>query len=77
MRRERLQQIRNVLGSCSLEADHTPTMYDEMDGHIRKLELALSSIVEELEDRYDGAPDSGTQWMAVLIRLAKEAKGEL
>jgi hypothetical protein len=43
----------------------------------QKLDLALSSIVEELEDRYDGAPDAHMGWMAELIRIAKEAKGEL
>ena len=43
---ERLQQIRNILGSCSLEADHMPSLYDELDGHIRAIQQELDIIHE-------------------------------
>ena len=43
----RLQQIRNVLGSCSLEADHTPSLYDELDGHINALHAEVEALRQE------------------------------
>ena len=49
---ERLAQIRHVLGSCSLEANSKPTLYDELDGHIRALTDALAAkeaFKEEVE----------------------------
>lgn len=53
----------------------------QLDRHC--MDTTLQIIAEELEDRYDGAPDSKTLWMADIIdqlrvaaeRVAKVRKG--
>jgi len=46
---ERLRQIRRELGSCSLEADSRPTLYDELDGHIRALQADYDRLAEAVK----------------------------
>lgn len=46
---ERVAEIRHVLGTCSLEADATPTLADEMDAYARQLEQQHAALTARCE----------------------------
>jgi hypothetical protein len=63
-------------------AKHTPGPWKACSANVRLIEsaptmyAAIESILEALQDRYDGAPDSTTLWMGQHIDDLKAAIGE-
>lgn len=46
---------------------------DKLERERARLAVAAAALLEELEDRYDGAPDSGTRWMGLHIEQLSAA----
>jgi hypothetical protein len=71
---ERLKEIESDAANCLLGSDEWGEMVDELVAEVRRLrrlQSAAADVLNELEDRYDGAPDSPELWMGEHIeRLA-------
>ena len=68
---ERLEQIRHVLGSCSLEADSAPKLYLELSGHIEALEAERKRFSEALNEAFVLYDKTRTERDAALANLAQ------
>lgn len=55
--------------------DHQDTKREwrEMNAKLDRIENVIGPLLDELEDRYDGAPDSPTRWMGAYITALRNA----
>jgi len=48
---------------------------ERLRSRLERAENVMRDVLEDLEDRYDGAPDAGCQWMAHLMVQIRAALG--